>query len=42
MRRIYPVVITVTAADGAVRVPETTTAEVAEAVIAARCEKPGG
>jgi proteasome beta subunit len=42
VRRIYPVVITVTAVDGAVRVPETTTAEVAEAVIAARREKPGG
>jgi proteasome beta subunit len=42
VRQIYPVVITVTAADGAVRMPETTTAEVAEAVIAARREKPGG
>ncbi len=42
VRQIYPVVVTVTATDGAVRVPETTTAEIAEAVIAARREKPGG
>lgn len=42
VRRIYPVVITVTAADGAVRVPDADAAAVAEAVVAARREKPGG
>lgn len=42
VRRIYPVVITVTAADGAVRMPDPDTAAVAEAVVAARREKPGG
>ncbi|HWC79270.1 MAG TPA: proteasome subunit beta [Pseudonocardiaceae bacterium] len=39
-RRIYPTVVTVTAADGAVKLPEERTAEVAEAVVAGRMEHP--
>lgn len=39
VRQIYPVVVTVTAADGAVRVSDDATAATAEAVIAARREK---
>ncbi|MEV5536137.1 proteasome subunit beta [Saccharopolyspora shandongensis] len=41
-RRIFPSVITITAADGAVRVPEERTAEVATEVINGRLENPGG
>jgi proteasome beta subunit len=40
-RRIYPVVMTATA-DGTHRLTETETAAVAEAVVAARMENPGG
>jgi len=42
MRRIYPVVVTITAADGAVRLTDAETAEVAQAVVASRQERPGG
>ncbi|MGH3980217.1 MAG: proteasome subunit beta [Pseudonocardiaceae bacterium] len=42
LRRIYPVVITVTAADGAVRLPEEDIAATAEAVVAGRRDAPGG
>ncbi len=42
VRRIYPTVITVTAADGAVQLPAEAAAEVAEAVIAGRRDRPGG
>lgn len=41
-RRIFPSIITINAADGAVRLPESTTAEVAEAVVAARSQRHGG
>jgi proteasome beta subunit len=41
-RRIYPVVVTITAADGAVRLTDEETGRVAEAVVAARRENPGG
>jgi len=41
-RRIYPVVVTITAADGALRLTDGETGEVAEAVVAARRENPGG
>jgi proteasome beta subunit len=40
-RRIYPVVVTITA-DGAVRLTDDATAEVAQAVVNARMENPGG
>jgi proteasome beta subunit len=36
VRRIFPVVITVNGADGAVRLPDEVTAEVSEAVVAGR------
>lgn len=41
-RRIFPVIVTITAADGAVRMPDAEAAEVAQAVVAGRQEKPGG
>ena len=41
-RRIYPVIVTITAADGAVRLTEAESAEVAQAVVAGRQENPGG
>ena len=41
-RRIYPSVVTITAADGAVRLPQERAAEVAEAVVAGRAERPRG
>lgn len=40
-RRIYPVVVTITAADGAVRLTDEETGRVAEGVVAARAENPG-
>ncbi|MGH3786958.1 MAG: proteasome subunit beta [Pseudonocardiaceae bacterium] len=42
IRRIYPVVVTITAADGAVRMPEEQAGAVAEVVVEARKRKPGG
>ena len=42
IRRIYPVVITVTAADGAVRLSDEQAGQVAELVVEARKRKPGG
>ncbi|HEY2764480.1 MAG TPA: proteasome subunit beta [Pseudonocardiaceae bacterium] len=42
VRGIYPVVITVTAADGAVRLPDQQAGQVAEAVLEGRKQKPGG
>ncbi|MGH4015218.1 MAG: proteasome subunit beta [Pseudonocardiaceae bacterium] len=42
VRRIYPVVVTVTAADGAVRLPDEQAGQVAEAVLEGRKQKPGG
>jgi proteasome beta subunit len=42
IRRIYPVVITVTAADGAVRISDEQAGQVAELVVEARKHKPGG
>lgn len=41
-RRIYPVVVMITAADGAQRLAEDETAAIAEAVVAGRHDKPGG
>ncbi len=42
IRRIYPVVITITAADGAVRMPEEQAGAVANLVVETRKRKPGG
>ncbi|MBW4717688.1 proteasome subunit beta [Saccharothrix obliqua] len=42
VRKIYPVVVTITAAEGAVHVPEDRTAALAEAVVAARRSSPTG
>jgi proteasome beta subunit len=42
VRRIYPVVVTVTAADGAVQMPEEQTGVVADVVVEARKHKPAG
>ncbi|HKR52468.1 MAG TPA: proteasome subunit beta [Pseudonocardiaceae bacterium] len=42
VRRIYPVVVTITAADGAVRLSDEQAGQVAELVVAARKRKPGG
>jgi proteasome beta subunit len=42
VRQIYPVVITITAADGAVRLPDEQAGQVADAVVEARRRKPGG
>jgi proteasome beta subunit len=41
-RRIYPVVVSITGPEGAVRRPDEEIAEVASAVIAGRTENPGG
>jgi proteasome beta subunit len=41
-RRIYPVIVTITPEDGAVRLPDSVTGGVAEAVVAARAERPRG
>jgi proteasome beta subunit len=41
-RKIYPSLVTVTGADGAVRVPEDKAAAVAEAVVAGRADAPRG
>ncbi|HEU0087762.1 MAG TPA: proteasome subunit beta [Pseudonocardiaceae bacterium] len=42
VRQIYPVVVTVTAADGAVRMSDEQSGQVAEAVLEGRKQKPGG
>ncbi|HSL08137.1 MAG TPA: proteasome subunit beta [Pseudonocardiaceae bacterium] len=42
VRRIYPVVVTITAADGAVRLPDEQAGQVADVVVEARRRKPGG
>lgn len=42
VRRIYPVVVTVTAADGAVRMSDEQAGQVADLVVANRKHKPGG
>ncbi len=42
VRKIYPVVVTVTAADGAIRLPDEQAGQVAEVVVEARGRKPGG
>ncbi len=42
VRRIYPAVVTVTAADGAVRISDEQAGQVAELVVDARRRKPGG
>ncbi|MBB5954105.1 proteasome beta subunit [Saccharothrix tamanrassetensis] len=42
VRRIYPVVVTITAADGAAHLPEERTAALAEAVVEARRSSPTG
>ena len=42
VRQIYPVVVTVSAADGAVRLPDDQAGQVAELVMDARKRKPGG
>jgi proteasome beta subunit len=41
-RRIYPSIITITAADGAVHVPEEEAAAVAETVVTERAARPRG
>jgi proteasome beta subunit len=41
-RGIYPVVVTITGAEGAVRVPDGRVGEVARAVVADRLNRPGG
>ena len=41
-RKIYPSIVTITAAEGAVHVPEDKAAEVAEAVVTARTSQPRG
>lgn len=41
-RRIYPVIITITPGDGAVRLPDSVTGAAAEAVVAARAQRPRG
>ncbi|WP_156755983.1 proteasome subunit beta [Actinokineospora pegani] len=41
-RRIFPSIVTITAEDGAVRVPEDEAGAVAEAVVAGRAERPRG
>ena len=41
-RRIYPSVITINGVDGAVRMPEEQTAEIATEVVNRRMENPGG
>ncbi|MDT7718870.1 MAG: proteasome beta subunit, partial [Pseudonocardiales bacterium] len=42
VRRIYPVVVTVTAADGAVRMSDEQAGHVADLVVETRKHKPGG
>ncbi|MGH3685426.1 MAG: proteasome subunit beta [Pseudonocardiaceae bacterium] len=42
VRRIYPVVVTVTAADGAVRLPDEQAGQVVDLVVEGRKHKPGG
>jgi proteasome beta subunit len=42
VRRIYPVVVTVTAADGAVRMSDEHAGQVADQVVEGRKAKPGG
>jgi proteasome beta subunit len=42
VRRIYPAVVTITAADGAVRISDELAGQVAELVVDARRRKPGG
>jgi proteasome beta subunit len=42
VRRIYPVVVTVTAADGAIRMSDEQAGQVADLVVEARKRKPGG
>ena len=42
VRQIYPSVVTVTAADGAVRIPDEQAGQIAELVMDARKRKPGG
>lgn len=42
VRQIYPAVITITAADGAARLPDEQAAQVVEGVVDARRRKPGG
>jgi proteasome beta subunit len=42
VRQIYPLVVTVTAADGALRLPDEQAGEVADLVVEARKRKPGG
>lgn len=42
IRRIYPVVVTITAADGAVRMSDEQAGQVADLVVEARKHKPGG
>jgi proteasome beta subunit len=42
IRQIYPVVITITAADGSVRMPDEQAGRVADLVMDARKRKPGG
>ena len=42
VRQIYPVVVTVTAADGSVRLSDEQAGQVAETVLASRKQKPGG
>ncbi len=42
VRQIYPVVVTVTAADGAVRLSDEQAAQVADVMVEARRRKPGG
>jgi proteasome beta subunit len=41
-RKIYPSIVTITAAEGAVHLPEETAAEVAESVVTARTSQPRG
>jgi proteasome beta subunit len=42
VRQIYPAVITITAADGAVRIPDEQAGQVASLVMEARKRKPSG
>jgi proteasome beta subunit len=42
VRQIYPVVVTITAADGAVRLSDEQAGQIADAVVEARRRKPGG
>jgi proteasome beta subunit len=41
-RKIYPVIVTITAEEGAIRLPDERAGRVAEAVVAGRYENPGG